>query len=358
MDKIEYNIKEQIREDWALALMTKGLVIRLAVSRWRAIVKLDFDKLGLKFVDDDSLEFMRKYVDLGTQKLLPPEELAQMTTIETRARNNLKNFSFDTLWGRFVPMTAFDEWKTNNDAIYEEFKECALSFTDRYDSIVQVVRRDYRSMAKDVWARLYPEDKHGATESFIENFVDEIVAKIPSKEDILKTFKYEVVYISIPMPSVVENNMAKAQSVRLQAEKAVFDSDLEKETKRRIADEYVKRKEELIDGFLEATVSSMRKYVGDLCDSVLKSIVNQSRVGKVTRNHVKRINIMIKKVKLLNFYGDADISKLLDELGDEANKFSDQMDNDIIISKLTEIVEVGSQEFVPDYNPSISSLEI
>jgi len=358
MSEIEYNIQEQIREDWALALMSKGLIIRLAVSRWRAQVKLDFNKLGLKFVDDDSLEFMRRYISLGTQKLLPPEELAQMETIERRARVNLKNYSFDTLWGRFVPMTAFDEWKSNNDDIYEEFKECALSFTNRYDDIVAIVKRDYRSMAKDVWARLYPDDKHGATDSFIENFVSDVVSQIPDRHEILSSFKYNMVYITIPMPSVVESNIAKAQEVRRQAEMEVFKSDLEKDTQHRIAEEYIKRKEELIGGFLEATVTSMRRYVGDLCDSVLKSISNGAKEGHVSRHHVKKINTMINKVKLLNFYGDAEISRLLDELGDEANKFSDQINNDVIVSKLAEIVQVGSSEFIPDFNPAISSLEL
>jgi len=358
MSEIEYNIKEQVRADWALALMSRGLIIRIAVSRWRAQVKLDFNKLGLKFVDEDSLEFMRKYINLGTQKLLPPEELAQMESIERKARENLKNYSFDTLWGRFVPMTAFDVWKRNNDTIYEDFKECSLSFVNRYDDIVAIVKRDYRSMAKDVWARLYPEDKYGATDSFIESFVGEVVSKIPDRHEILSSFKYNAVYISIPMPSVVENNIAKAQEIRRQSEMATFKSDLEKDTQQRIAEEYIKRKEELIGGFLEATVTSMRRYVGDLCDSVLKSIGKDAKEGCVTRHHVKKINTMIDKVKLLNFYGDAEISRLLDDLSEEANKFSDQINNDVIVSKLAEIVEVGSSEFIPDFNPAISSLEL
>jgi len=358
MSEIEYTITEQVRNDWALALMSRGLIVRLTVSRWRAKVKLDFNKLGLKFVNDDSLNFMRKYINLGTQKLLPPEELAQMETIERRARYNLKNYSFDTIWGRFVPMTAFDEWKSNNDVIYEDFKECALSFVTRYDNIIETVKRDYRSMAIDVWARLYPEDKYGATDSFIENFVDEVVSKIPSKEEILKTFKYELVYISIPMPSVVENNIAKAQEVRRKSEMDDFALDLEKETKQRIASEYIKRKEELIDGFLESTVTSMRKYVGDLCDNVLRSMNNQTKVGKITQHHITKINGMIKKVKLLNFYGDEEISGLLKELGEEVDKFSDQRDNNVIINKLSEIVDAGSKDFAPDFNDAISFMEV
>jgi len=255
-------------------------------------------------------------------------------------------------------MTAFDEWKSNNDTIYAEFNEFALGFVDRYDDIVKTVREDYKSMAKDVWARLYPEDKHGATESFVLNFVDEVASKIPSKEEILRTFKYQMVYITIPMPSVVENNIAKAQEIRRESEMKEFSSDLERETKQRVADEYVKRKEELIDGFLESTVSSMRHYIGDLCDSVLKSINNQAKVGRVSKHHVKKINNMIDKIEFLNFYQDEEVSKLLNELGNEVNKFNDQRDNDIIIDKLSEIVEVGSQDFEPNYNPAISSLEI
>jgi len=358
MSEIDYNIKEQVKNNWALALMTRGLIIRLCIRRWRAKIKLDFNKLGLKFVDDNSLEFMKKYINLGTQNLLPPKEISKITLIETRARDNLTNYSFDTIWGRFVPMTAFDEWEYNNDKIYEEFKNFALSFVSRYDEIINIVRNDYRSMAKDVWARLYPQDQFGASESFIQNFVDEIVSNIPSKEEVLKTFKYEIIYITIPMPSVVEDNIAKAQEIKRQSEMKEFKTNLEIETHQKIADEYIKRKKELIDGFLESTVESMRHYIGDLCDNVLQSISNSSRLGNVNKHHIKRINGMIKKVKLLNFYGDETISKLLGELGEEVNKFNDQRNNDVVISKLSEIVKIGSQEFIPNFNPSISSLEI
>ena len=358
MSEIEYNIDNKVRDDWALALMTRGLIIKLTVSRWRAQVKLDFNKLGLKFVDQNSMDFMSKYVNLGTHKLLPPEELTYMETIERKARNNLRNYSFDTLWGRFVPMTAFDEWKTNNDKIYEDFKQCALSFINRYDSIIDVVKEDYRNMAKDVWARLYPEDKYGATDSFMSNFVEEVIAKIPSKEEILNTFKYEMVYISIPMPSVIENNIAEAQKIKREAEMEAFKFNIEKETQEKIANEYIKRKEELIGGFLEATVTSMRRYVGELCDSVLTSIRNQSRSEHISRHHIRKINTMIDKVKLLNFYGDDEITKLLDELSNEANKFKDQINNGVVLAKLSQIVEVGSKEFIPNFNPSISCLEI
>ena len=351
------NIQE-LRQDWALALMSQGLIIKLSVHRWGATSSINFHDLGLKFIDDDSKDFMKKYINLGSQKLLPPEELRKIRAIDGKARNNLKNHSFNTVWGRFVPVTAFDSWKEENDKIHREFIECAKSIGRRYNSIVESVKADYRNLARDVWARLYPNNKEDVNDSFVEHFVEEIINKIPTREDLVASFKYNVVYISIPMPSVIENDIAKAQETKRKSEMAVFKQELEKRTQERIADEYIKKKEELIDDFLESTVSSMRKYVSDLCDNVLQSIARGKKSGHVNKNHINKLRHMVKKIRLLNFYDDIEIQANLDDLDQEIHKFKDERDNGLIVNTLEKIVKIGSESFVPDFNPAISSLEL
>lgn len=360
MAQININNKEvhveQFMSDWALALMSQGVIVRLSISRWRAEARLTPEMLGLRFVDGDGLDFMHDYVRLGKQKLLPPAILKEIETLEGMARNNLAYYSFDTVWGRFVPFTAFDEWERLNKNIRNDFFEQARSLGRQYDVIVASVKEDYKKMAKDVWFRLYP-DKGEPTLSFIDDFVSKIVAKIPSQIDIISTFKYDVTYFIIPMPSFVEENVARAEEIRRQSEMTQFSTDLEKQTKKRISEEYVQRKKELIDGFLESTVVNMRKYVSELCDVVLRSIGKQSS-GDIKLSHVNKIKAMIKKVRFLNFYDDKEIDGLIKDLENEIDKIKGELNQDLIVVKLKEIVEVGKKEFTPkNFNPAISVLE-
>ena len=359
---IEINDKkvevEQFRSDWALSLMSRGVIVKLSMSRWRAKTRLTPEMMGLKFVDEKTFNFHNKYLKLGEHKLFPPNEIINIEILERRARMLLENYSFDTVWGKFVPHTAFDEWERENNLIRQAWFEQAMIMGSRYDSILSVVRDEYRNMAKDVWARLYTQDKGGPTESFVTDFVQKVVEKIPPREEIVSSFKYGTTYFVIPMPSLIEDNVARAEQIKRQSEMEIFNSQIEQQTKRRISEEYVKRKKELIDSFLETTVVSMRSYVGDLCNAVLQSIGQRSKTGNITIQHVNKIKGMVKKVKLLNFYDDDEVSSLLKDLDNEVDKMKGEVNKDIIVEKLREIVEVGKSDFVPkNFNPSISVLE-
>ena len=345
------------KSDWAMALMTKGVIANLTISRWRATTPLKAEELGLKFADPETCTFMKRYVRLGSEKLLPPEILNEFTIIESRARRNLDNHSFNTIWGRFIPYTAFNSWETENKQIEADFLEAAKCFGEKYPEIIGIVRTEYKKMAKDVWARINP-DAGEAPQSYIDEFVSRVISRIPSRNDIVKTFKFRVTFFIIPMPSLIAEDLAKADKIERDNDLKNHELQLEKETKEKIAKDYLQRKSELVDSFLEATVSNMRSYVGDLCDNVLLSLTNG--VSKdIKRSQIKKIKGMIDKVRILNFYDDKEIRIQLNELETEVDKFKGARDKGVIMQKLQDIVDIGTENYLPDeYNPAISSLEI
>jgi len=349
----------QIRNDWAMALMTKGVVVKLAVSRWRATAPLKPEELGLKFANEDTVAFMKKYVRLGNEKLLPPQVINEIATLESKARMNLHNHSFSTIWGNFVPYTAFSSWESEDKKIREEFMVAASRLGQRYEEIISIVKHEYRKMAEDVWLRLYPTATGGATESFIENFVSNIISKIPSKSDIIASFKYDVTYFIIPMPSFVEQDLARVKDIQLQSQAKEYDAALERQIKDKIAQEYILRKTELIDGFLQSTVEEMREEIAKLCDNILQSIGQQSINQEISKTQIDRVKKMVKKVRLLNFYDDKKIHNLLSELETEVMKPKGDRNKNIIVDKLRMITEVGSEEFTPeDFSPTIGYLAL
>lgn len=349
---------QQFKNDWALALMSQGIIVRLSLSRWRGTAPLKSDELGLKYNDNDSINFMRKYVVLGHEKLLPPKIKQELDSVEASARINLKEYSFDTVWGKFVPYSAFDTWERENNRIRENYIKASISIGEKYDEIIQTIKDEYRNMAKDVWMRLY-HNQGNPTESFIENFISNIVAKIPSRNDLVASFKYDATYFIIPMPSLIEENISRAREIARDRENKEIENNIQNDTKRRISEEYFKRKQELIDSFLDATVSNLRTHISELCEGVLISIKQNSEKKDINKMQLNKIKNMINKVSLLNFYNDDEINNTLSDLREETNKFKGDRDKDIIVEKLQKIVEMGKKEFLPkNFNPTIGFLEV
>jgi len=213
-------------------------------------------------------------------------------------------------------------------------------------------------MARDVWSRLYPESSGQPPVSFVEDFVIRVVNKIPSRQKIIASFKYDVTYLTITMPTLFEREISDAQAIKRKREMQNLHHALEKRVQERIAEEYATKRTELVDSFLESTVLTMRNYISELCQSVLNCIGRIKRTG-IPDMYLKRLQEMINKVRFLNFYDDEQVSKLIDDLEDEINKIKGERDKDLIEEKLQEIVNIAKEEFSPpNFNPSISYLEV
>lgn len=349
---------QDFKYQWAAALMRRGVIVKLAMSRWRATTKLTSEDLGLRFVDEDSFRFNQKYIDLGKQKLLPVEMLRELEFIDRRARRCLAQHTFETVWGRFLPATAFSQYDEENKQIKEDYIQCAKRLGYRYDEIIEMVKQEYRNMARDVWARIYPESSGKPSDSFVEDFVIKVVNKIPSREKIVASFKYDITYLTISMPTFLEKQVSDAEAIKRQRETDNLRHVLEKRVRERMAEEYINKRTELVDSFLESTVLTMRNYVSDLCQSVLSCVGRIKRVG-IPQMYFNRLHEMIEKVRFLNFYDDDEVSKLIDELETEINKIKGERDKDLIQDKLQEIINTVKEEFAPtNFNPLISYLEV
>lgn len=356
------------KDDWALTLMEKGVIIRLQIGRWSGTSTLRPEELGLFYNTPEIKEFVSRYLFLGSERLLPPEILNEIVKIERKARVNLDLYSYDTLWGKFVPFTAFSTWKDQNDKIKIEYMEMAKSLYERYDEIIDIVKENYKKMANDVWGRIYPNDKNGATSGFIEDFTSKIVKKIPPPEDIISSFKYNITYFSIPLPSFLHEDIKKAQKIQNETEienkkseeekrNIRIKSDIEIETHRQIMNEYQSRKRELIDSFLDSTVKALRINIGEICENIKISMI-QSENLKIKKTNSDKIRKIIENVRILNFQNDVEINEIIKSLEEELMKFKDERDNELILRQLQKVVDISKKEFIPkDINPIINYLD-
>ena len=351
--------KKSLIDDWALSLMTRGVVVKLKISRWRGYAPLTYEELGWTSSHDETVDFMKKYITLGSERLLPPRVNAELSIIEKKARTNLENFSFNTIWGKFVPYSAFSEWEKENNIIKQEYLEAANQMGLRYDDIISTIKENYKKMANEVWNKIYPVDAGKPSVSFIEGFTGKIIAKIPPMEDIVTSFKYDHLVFSIPLPSFLHQELLKAEKIKNEKEIESITNEnkkqmlaIEMQTKQRISEEYREKKSVMIDEFLDSTTKALRISVAELCQNIMISI-NRTEKCNITKAHTDKIKKFVDHIKLLNFQEDHEVEKLLSNLNEEVSKFKGEREKDVIVSYLQKLIDLSKKEFVPDINPIV-----
>ena len=350
----------RVRDNWIMGLMQKGLIVKLSMTRWRGFSPLTHEDLGIKFSNEESYDFSTKYLSYGEHRLLPQSVTSRFEIIERTARSLLKSFSFITPWGCFVPEHSLGQWEERIEVIKQEYFDAARLFGDNYDLIVSEVKKEYRGFARDVWSRLYPENKDGATPAFVEHFSQRMADKIPPREEIVSSFNLSYVYLEIPIPSLVQENIVKADELKRANDLAKEDHKTVISTKKKIADIYAKRREELMIKFLDSTVLELRRNVAEICEAILVTMGRATRTDTVVPLNVKKkIRKIITETRRLNFYDDKKIDEMMNDLDVEVGKMKGEENNEIIEDRLKKIVDLAKKEIdFNDFNPTLEYLEI
>jgi len=345
----------EIGNEWIIPLMQKGLVVDLKIKKWSGTTKLNADDLGLTNYDESTKAFQEKYINLGQERLFPPEALSNINYIASRGRKNLRDHSFETLWGNFVPIDAFLEWEEENKNIKNDFKEAVKTLGDDYYKILQQVSDDYSKIAYDVWHRLNPNVRQ-PPKAFVDEYVSKQIAKIPDVVDLMMLFNYQEVYYSITLPGIMEKQITIVEEERQNQEFMSEKLRLRTEAERRINEIFVEKRQDMIDSFLKDTVYSLRKYIHKICDEVLLSIGKKD--NKVNKNHKQKISNMLKKVENLNFCHDEEIEEMLLDLKKDVLKPNNELVEENIIVKLTNISKKVKDTINENFNENIEFTEI
>ena len=68
---------------------------------------------------------------------------------------------------------------------------------------------------------------------------------------------------------------------------------------------------------------------------------------------------MIRKVRVLNFHEDTQVTEIINDLENEIDKFKGERDDELVVDKLKRMVEMGTEEFLPEnFNPAIGYLDV
>jgi len=312
-----------VGEDKVLQMMERGVLVQLHIRYWRPYAKLREADLGIEGLNGA----VSGYIQLGRKKLLPPEMIAKIETVERRARTALRNCSLKCFWGSFIPTTAWERWREQSDKLRQKFFEVRDEIVKELPASVAQLRETYTEMAKEAYRRSKFDAEAEVPQGFIDRFVTACLSRVPSAQHIEAAFKYEEVYNYIPLPSQV---------------KAHLEGLLEDNMRRQVAQQMYTQKKEMIDGFIAEVSTGLRNMVVKVAQSVQGSIEKNS--GKLIPRFASDLKRLLEKLERLNFYDDTEVKRMMEEIRVEIDKPAKERDVPSIQKVLSSVLETSKQQ--------------
>jgi hypothetical protein len=295
----------------------EGLIVDLDIGKWLGEVKLKDADLGITISEEE-----RRFVSLGHQKLFPPEIVNKGAQCEARGRAALERHSFLSEEGRFVPITAWEEWKKTNEELKTAFFAVRDGIAERYDTILSDVKKEFAKRAEAVYERLSALSDAKPAEprtAWVAAFVARLLARIPSKEDICRRFYWEERYRFLRMPSEVEEELIRTEKLRGERESLHYENEDRRRKISAMNDAVVlqlrKEKESVASeqaDFLRKTMLQQRQAIVD-CTSAAVAAIRKNR-GNVLGSTVTALRNLVAKGRLLNFYDDPEVEQALAQI--------------------------------------------
>lgn len=305
--------------DWSVFLQ-EGVIVSLTIKRYRGVTTIDFSELGIDEGSSEQLkEFLNTYINLGSKKLLPPEVESQLKTIETTARQNLKDKSFDcsafASQGKFVPKSMYADFKEKNIELQDSFFALRDSLVENYDLMIEKVRKDYQILAEKLYMQSHP-DAEKPSARYVNAFTNAIVSQIPSSEEIEASFEYQTKLSRIPeylMNVMRKKHDIDEKAMRIAASNPMPDakasSEPEDEISKDIRVSIETQSGNSIADFITDAQIQLLTQMSEGAETIIASIDRND--GKLVGRASIKAHSLIDDVSKLN-YGDSQITKLID----------------------------------------------
>lgn len=355
--QIESQIGEKITgmsPEWARTLMRQGVIIKLQVHRWRPYTRIDAEDLGIPSDDPAYRAFIDQYVTLGRKKLLPPDIIHAIERCESAARDTLRRYSYDTLWGRFVPVTAYRRLKGELEALRATYLDLGADLVANLANYRDEMRRTYRVAGFKAWTQIHggpvTDGDNAEAERFVSDFCDRVLARIPDPETIRRSFLFEFTPYHVPLPSEFEQDLLAEVQTRDARDMEAQRRRLMVDMNREVAEHYRSKKQEMVDGFLKAVVGQMSSLVHEVAVNVQESIERND--GRLVGRSAMQLKNLIERVEVLNFYEDARIEHEIGSIKTQLDRAADDRDIVEIGETLRRIRDIAAQDLIALNEPT------
>ena len=273
-------------------IFTHGNLVDVNVSMWTAAKMLTPEDLGLKGTDISSA------FSLGKKTLIPAAVIAELRSLENRARQILIDHSFSFTFGgaRFVPKKTFSEFATAIDAIIKRFDEKADDLASNYTQYKREMRTEYIEAAKEADSRAkslsagFDKDE----DTFINEFIQRIEEAYPKADEIRKKFHIEYSVFQVALPDISQ---------------ASYEDLIDEQGKVKLMqDAYQKSLYNKVNSFVESCTDELRGKATAVLTRFSDALAQEKRINEASLSSIKN---MIEEYERMDFVGDTTFVGLL-----------------------------------------------
>lgn len=322
--------EERVRalEPQWLRLLREGVVVRLHIGRPTFQVSLSPALLGLRLTPEEE-EAWREAVNPGRLYTVPRRYITRLAGLENRGREALQRWGFRTYWGTFVPVSAYFAWREEDRALREEYLETGRALAEEWGAVLAEMRGHWERMARYAYDRLLAQGQDlPPQEEWVEETVRRLEEAVPSPERIREGVYWEAELFYVPLPSILEEDLARAERVRqeeearlrvaqeqYEAELARWRAERERQmaredywaTRRRLMEEMHREvvekarreKERVLKSFVQEVEGRLRGLVYDAAEAVLDALRNGNALPPRTKYLLRRTVDALERLNIL-----------------------------------------------------------
>lgn len=207
-------------------LRSEGLLIDIEVSGTSMFVRgTNWFELGIS----DTEDARRKRLTKGSKFLIPEKDVKAIKSVETSMRSLLNRYSF-SITGfkpyRWLPYTAYQEWKTRWQEQLDRFEEAKQNILNNYDQYIEILQKDFAEVGEAAWNSftnqgynwVIIDQRPYSKEEFISLVVNDAMDKLPTRTQIQENLKADYITALVYGMEDIARDQANAQNVRLTSE--------------------------------------------------------------------------------------------------------------------------------------------
>ena len=300
-------------------LMQDGTLVELHIGRCGFTTRIVLEDMGLQIDDEAARDKVGRWMTLGEKRLLPEAYMKNLSRLESRARATLKEHAFRTELGSFVPITAYEQWRVQTEALRAEYLALRDDIIEHYDELVRQVLDDYEVIAADTYQRLrvtHPELVRDGQQQFVTSYTNRIASQIPAVDRIHQSFSFRFFRVpgtqplGVPVEALpaaqaqpaVEVAEIRASTEQRMRQRALLQQDMRHDAQQRI--------NSMLDEWLTTIVGHLRVLVYDASIDVLATLQRRGGEGFSGRSTMQ-LNNLLTQIRSLNFFGDTEIDQMM-----------------------------------------------
>lgn len=211
------------------AKMLEGFIVDLKIKAWGGWVSLKPEDLGLSADAYEALD-----LQWGRMNLLHPDIRRPMQALMTALRRLPQTWGRKMRWGRYIPLSAMVRFRTDWDALAQEWAALMAQWVKRYDATLAYAEQQagvLADRAQDV------ADQLGEGEVDAGSLIARMLDSYPPREQIAQEFTVQYLINVLPTPRLVAKQAAELELIEEEKRQRLAQMRLDAEQREYAAEE-------------------------------------------------------------------------------------------------------------------------